>query len=67
MLDPARPYRVRRIDPPSPGSRASATTANFSALEGDGLVVDGAWLRAAGLAMPPMKAETCAIFTLTAQ
>ena len=67
MLDPTRRYRVRRIDPPNPESRAPATSANFAALEGDGLVVDGAWLSAAGLAMPPMKAETCVIFTVTAQ
>ena len=66
MLDGTRRYRIRRIDPPGPGSGASAATANFAALKGDGLVVDGAWLCASGLTAPLMKAESCAIFTVTA-
>jgi alpha-galactosidase len=40
--------------------------AFFADIEGGGLEIAGAWLKDAGLALPPMLAESCAVFRIRA-
>ena len=61
MAEPDRAYRVRRVDP-ADDRRAPPSAPALDALRGDGLVVDGAWLAQAGLPIPRMNAEACAVF-----
>ena len=51
-------WQVRRIDPIMAGARADQWR--------DGWQSDGAWLRLSGLPLPPMQAESAAIFLIEA-
>ncbi|MDE2145169.1 MAG: alpha-galactosidase [Burkholderiales bacterium] len=66
MLDAGARYRVRRVLPPGADAAAGHPTSApfFDALQGEGLVLDGAWLAQAGLPLPRALAETAFIVRL---
>ena len=66
MVERERSYRIRRVDPRDDGPHAAASSPLLDALRDEGLVIDGAWLAQAGLPIPPMKAEACAVLTVSA-
>ncbi len=66
MLDRGRVYRVLRVDPPDPHGHPMLSAPALDAMRADGLEVHGAWLAEVGLPIPPMQAETSAVFSVTA-
>jgi alpha-galactosidase len=67
MLDAQRRYRVQEILPQGtePASGAHHTAPFFEALAGaEGLLLDGAWLREAGLPIRRLRAETAVMLSL---
>ncbi len=65
MLDPSRVYRVRIAE----GWRRRGFMtggALFEAIAGEGATLSGAWLARAGLPLPPMLAESVAVFRVSA-
>ncbi|MCB1644989.1 MAG: alpha-galactosidase [Pseudomonadales bacterium] len=57
-------YRVRWLNTDFARRTRKPETGFFQQLQGDGLTLPGDWLGQRGLALPPMKAERCAIFHL---
>ena len=66
MVDPERTYRICRVDPHDGAPHGPSTTPFLDAMRGEGVEIGGAWLAQAGLPTPPLKAEACAIFTVSA-
>lgn len=63
MLAGVERLRVRLLATTGQGPREPAA---FTAMRGEGLAVSGSWLAQSGLPLPPMTAESCAVFELTA-
>lgn len=66
MVDGRRAYQVRRIDSLEQGRREAPSAPLLDALRGEGVEIQGAWLAQVGLPLPPMQAETCAVFQVRA-
>ena len=66
MLDSKARYRVRSIVPAGAAAPAGNSAPLLDALQGEGTVMDGAWLAQAGLPMPRSKAEVAYIVWLEA-
>ncbi len=67
MLDPGKSYLVERIEPKGPAAHAPQTAPLFEAMRAGGVEMSGAWLGQAGMPVPAMKAESCAIFRIGAR
>ena len=66
MLDHSARYRVRSITPAGAAPAAGNSAPLLAALQGEGVLMDGAWLAQAGLPMPRSKAEVAHIVWLEA-
>lgn len=66
FVDAGRVYRVERLRPPGSRSSSSTGAAFFDRLERGAQEVHGAWLARQGLPAPPMGAESCAMFRMSA-
>jgi alpha-galactosidase len=65
-LRSAGPVRVRLIDIATERGHPPPDAPVFAAMRDAGVVLDGDWLAEAGLPMPAMKAESVALFALSA-
>ncbi|PXA98340.1 alpha-galactosidase [Nostoc sp. 3335mG] len=65
-LSGAGRVRVRLLDLATGPGHPMPDAPIFAAMRGDGVVLDGDWLARSGLPIPAMKAESVALFALTA-
>lgn len=66
FVDTGRLYRLERLRPPGDPRPRPTGAAFFDRLEQAPQEVHGAWLAGQGLPSPPLRAETCAVFRLSA-